>query len=108
MAQLTSLFEGSVNDVVRTIVVKGYGREQEALADQGALLFMSRAGYDPYGLTDYLERLAREQQSGQRQGFFSTHPGMAERLQGARALIAKNNWKRIDHRDRDQRFLQNR
>jgi predicted Zn-dependent protease len=106
LAKLVSLFEGSVNDVVKTLIVNGYSREQEAAADFSAMTFMYRAGYDPYGLSDYLGKLSKEQTGGAGQGFFSTHPGMTERLAKARSAIATNKWPRIDHQIRDRRFQQ--
>ncbi len=105
-AKLVALFQGSVNDVVKTLLVKGYSREQEMAADASALVLLPRLRYDPYGLTDYLERMTREQKGGSRTGFFSTHPGMSERLAAARATIAEKKWTRLDHRLRDQRFRQ--
>ena len=104
--KLTVLFGGSVNDVVRTLIVDGYSQDQERAADASALNVLNRAGYDPIGLADYLERLSKEQGAGNRGGFFTTHPGMSERLGLVRSAIASNGWKRIDHRIRDQRFGQ--
>jgi len=106
LAKLVSLFEGSVNDVVKTLIVSGYSREQEAAADSSAMTFMYRAGYDPYGFSDYLGKLTKEQTGGAGQGLFATHPGMTERLAKARSVIASNKWPRIGHQIRDQRFQQ--
>jgi predicted Zn-dependent protease len=106
LAKLVSLFEGSVNDVVKTLLVSGYSRKQESAADLSALTFLDRLGYDPQGLTDYLEKLAREQTGGAGQGLFATHPGMAERLTKARSIIAENKWLRTTHSARDRRFQQ--
>ncbi len=104
LGKLTDLFAGSVNDVVRTIVVNGYGRDQELAADQSALLFLHRAGYDPGALTAYLGRLAKEQSGGASKGFFSTHPGMDQRLDEARNYLAQQNWAPVNHAVRDRRF----
>jgi beta-barrel assembly-enhancing protease len=104
IAKLTSLFEGSVSDVVKTLVTKGYSREQERAADQGGLVIMSRLGYDPNGMPDYLAALAKEEKAGGTKGFFSTHPGMADRVTAARETVTKNKWARSDHRARDGRF----
>ena len=104
LGQLATLFEGSVNDVVETLVVNGYGRQQELAADIDAMTFMHRLGYDPHGLTDYVAKLAREQDQGANEGFFATHPGLAERLDKARAFIAEHQWRRLDHEARNQRF----
>jgi len=104
LAELTTLFEGSVNDVFKTIVVSGYSQEQEKAADESAMIYMQRAGYDPNGLYDFLGRLAREQRGGDRRGFFSTHPGMTERLEMARSFLDAKGWKRTDRVARGQRF----
>jgi len=106
LAKLVLLFEGSVNDVVKALLVNGYSREQEAAADLSALTCMHRFGYDPRGLTDFLEKLAREQAGRTGQGIFATHPGMAERLTEAKSVIAGEKWPRLDHQARDRRFRQ--
>jgi predicted Zn-dependent protease len=104
VAKLTSLFEGSVNDVAKTLIVNGYSRKQEMAADESAMIFMHRLGYDPHGLTDYLATLAREQDRGAARGFYSTHPGMTARLLKAKSFLTDHGWQRLDHRIRDQRF----
>jgi predicted Zn-dependent protease len=104
MAKLVSLFEGSVDDVARTLLVNGYGREQEREADLGALAFLNRLGYSPYGLTDCLGKMAREQTGGAKQGIFATHPGMNERLARSKSVIAENHWPRKDDPARNRRF----
>jgi predicted Zn-dependent protease len=104
LTQLVSLFEGSVNDVVKTLLVKGFSRQQEEAADQGGLTFLHRLGYDPYGLTDILEKLAQQQTSGGGQGIFATHPGMNQRLAQSRAILSRNQWSRTNEPRRDQRF----
>ncbi len=106
MGKLVSLFEGSVQDVVKTLLVKGYSREQEGNADLSALTIMQRLGYDPNGLSDLLERLGRESSGGQNQGIFATHPGMKERGDQARSMIASNSWTRKSHPERNRRFQQ--
>ncbi len=102
--KLTELFSGSVNDVVKTLIVNGYSREQELAADRSALVFMHRAGYDPRALATYLERLAKEQSGGSAGGFFTTHPGMDQRLAAAREYLGQQNWGAVDHQVRDRRF----
>jgi predicted Zn-dependent protease len=82
-AQLVSLFEGSIDDVVKTLVVNGYGREQEKDADSAALGYLAAAGYDPQGLTGYLKRLEQGGR-GSKSGIFTTHPGTDERLENVR------------------------
>jgi beta-barrel assembly-enhancing protease len=103
-SQLVSLFQGSVDDVTKTLLVNGYGREQEGQADLGALTFLQRLGYNPYALTDYLERMAGEQTGGSKQGIFATHPGMNQRVSAAKAAIAQNKWPRKSDPARERRF----
>jgi len=104
MAKLVSLFEGSVDDVAKTLLVNGYSREQETEADLGALAFLNRLGYSPYGLPDSLEKMAREQTGGSRQGIFATHPGMDQRLSKSKSVISQNQWPRKDDPARNRRF----
>ncbi|MBN2284614.1 MAG: M48 family metalloprotease [Deltaproteobacteria bacterium] len=104
LTNLTQLFEGSVDDIVKTMVVNGYSRQQEKDADRSALILLQRVGYDPNSFADYLEKLAREQEAGSRKGFFSTHPAMTDRLAIVNDIIAQNNWQRAAHTIRDQRY----
>jgi predicted Zn-dependent protease len=83
MASLMDLFQGTVDDVFKTLVVNGYGREQEMQADMLAIGCMKTCGYDGRQFVSLLDRL--EQTSKQTsQGIFSTHPGIAERIQAVK------------------------
>jgi predicted Zn-dependent protease len=84
-AKLVSLFEGSIDDVVKTLVVSGYGRKQENDADAAAIGFLANAGYDPQGLIGYLTRLEQAGR-GSQGGILTTHPGTAERLENVRQV----------------------
>jgi predicted Zn-dependent protease len=106
MAKLVSLFEGSVQDVVKTLTVKGYSREQEGTADQNALVILRRLGYDPIGFVDFLGRLSRQQTGGRPQGLLMTHPGMSARVGQARSWILKNPGMPKNRIERDRRFQQ--
>ena len=79
-ARLVSLFEGSIDDVVKTLVVNGYGRDQELAADAAALKNLAAAGYDPAGLSGYLKRL-EQAGKGSKGGILTTHPGTGDRLE---------------------------
>lgn len=104
LGKLVSLFEGSVDDVVKTLLVKGYSREQEMGADQSALTYLHRLGYNPYGLPDFQEKMAKEETGGGRGGIFATHPGISQRVTKAKAAISQNQWPRRDDPGRDRRF----
>jgi len=79
IGQLVSLFEGSIDDVFKTLVVNGYGRSQEYAADEGAMQFMAKSGYNPKALGDFLKRLAQKGKSSGG-GIMQTHPGTADRI----------------------------
>ena len=104
VAKLLSLFEGSVNDVTKTLLVKGYSRSQEEAADQGALTYLHRLGYNPYGLPDVLGRLAQQQPSAGGQGIFATHPGMDKRQTQTKSFLTQKQWTRTEEGRRDRRF----
>lgn len=79
LATLVSVFEGSIEDVFKTLVVNGYSKSQEYKADETSLEFLQRAGYNPKALGDFLERLAREGK-GSKGGMLKTHPATADRI----------------------------
>jgi predicted Zn-dependent protease len=68
------------------VVEKGYDKKQEFDADEGAVVVMTAAGYDPHEYLNLLMRLETEQQSGAG-GIMSTHPGMPERVARVRKQI---------------------
>jgi len=87
MASLVDLFQGTVDDVFKTLVVNGYGREQELQADGLAIGCMKACGYDGRQFISLLDRLEQtsKQASG---GIFATHPDLAERIQAAKGPCA--------------------
>jgi predicted Zn-dependent protease len=85
-ARLVGVFEGSIDDVFKTLVVKGYSRKQELEADRGSLRYMSRAGYSPSGLLGFLERFKERQRTSQG-GMLSTHPGTRERISSVKSAM---------------------
>ena len=103
-AKLVSLFQGSVDDVTKTLLVNGYSREQEKEADLSPLIFLNRLGYNAYALIDSLEKMAREQTGGSNRGIFATHPGMNQRLSAAKSVLSQNQWPRKSDPARDKRF----
>lgn len=79
--QLVGLFEGSVEDVVKTLVVNGYGRSRELAADRSAASILMASGYDPGALIRVLEYY-KQREGSDNTGFFKTHPGTSERING--------------------------
>lgn len=84
LGELVTLFEGSVDDVFKTLVVNGYGREQELAADASALNYLARSGYRVQALEDFLKRL-NETAGHSTGGVLKTHPGTAERIKNVQS-----------------------
>jgi predicted Zn-dependent protease len=81
---LVTLFEGSIDDVFKTIVVNGYSRSAEFAADAEACQILTRAGYNPGALASLLTKMAAQEKGGD--GIFKTHPPTGDRLAKVKAL----------------------
>lgn len=80
---LVNLFEGTIDDVFQTLVVRGYGRADEYEADKLGIACLEASGYDPIEFQNLLEilRAAQTPESG---GIFSTHPNLTDRIAKAK------------------------
>ena len=81
-----SIFGASVDDIVDTLVLSGYSRDQEYEADAEALGLLAAAGYDPQGLITVLRVLERSSNYAGR-GFSDTHPSPTDRISRAQRTI---------------------
>jgi len=81
---LVTLFEGSIDDVFKTIVVNGYSRSAEEAADRDAVATLTKAGYDPQALAQLLSKMMAKEKGGTG-GIFKTHPPTSERLAKVKA-----------------------
>ena len=79
MGQLVGLFNESIGDVVKKMVVNGYSREQELEADYAALTILDRVGYHPRNLVAVLEGM-RARFTEKSAGFAKTHPDPKDRI----------------------------
>jgi predicted Zn-dependent protease len=86
---LVSLFEGSIDDVFKTIVVDGYSRKAEEAADAAAVKTLGRAGYDPHAMVAILT-IMEAKGKGKTSGIFETHPPTAERLALVKAEVGQS------------------
>ena len=81
-------------DVVFNLINLGYSRKDEFLADKLAVRYAKRAGFNPYGMVTFFEKL---QQEAQRKGqgfnlvYLSSHPPIAERIKQVKNEIASAN-----------------
>jgi predicted Zn-dependent protease len=87
-AGLVTLFEGSIDDVFKTIVVNGYSRQAEETADAAAVTTLNRAGYDSTALVAVLTTMEAKGK-GATSGIFKTHPATADRLAKVKALACE-------------------
>jgi predicted Zn-dependent protease len=99
---LVTLFEGSIDDVFKTIAVNGYSRGAEAKADQDAVATLARAGYDPRALSKVLEKMMAKEK-GTSGGIFKTHPPTSQRLANLKT-VAEEAPPSKDKAVRTQRF----
>lgn len=90
IATLVSVFEESIDDVINTLVVSGYSREQEREADRGAVTILTRLGYDPGALEGMLQQMKRRLKPGGHD-FARTHPDPQERIDDVRPVITRRN-----------------
>jgi predicted Zn-dependent protease len=85
LAQLTQIFQESVGDVVNTLVVNGYSRDQERQADIEAITILRRVGYNPYAMVEMLTVMKNQMKPGGA-GFGKTHPDSQERINAIQPL----------------------
>ncbi|MBI2485446.1 MAG: M48 family metalloprotease [Deltaproteobacteria bacterium] len=88
LSQLVTAFEGSIDDVFKTLVVNGYGKSQEYHADEGAISYLTRAGYNPSALKDFLQRLVSEG-GASGGGIMKSHPATAGRIEKVEKNLSK-------------------
>ena len=81
---------GTAGQLGSAVVLASYSREQERQADQGGMLYMVRAGYDPQGMIGLMQLLVRISGANPSalEQMFSSHPMSAERLRDAQSRAA--------------------
>jgi predicted Zn-dependent protease len=86
--ELAGVMDESVNEIITTLIDKGYSRDQEFDADTAALALLAAAGYDPAGMVAMLQLLGRNQGSGSG-GLTKTHPSPAQRIANVERSLPK-------------------
>ena len=74
-----AIFEGSINDIVTTMVTNGYSRAFEKEADQAAVTILRRVGYDPNSLVEMLQAMETLLKPDGKD-FAKTHPSPESRM----------------------------
>lgn len=91
---------GQLGSAVAQSVLRGYSREHELESDRLALRYMSRAGYDPQAMVDFLKkmrgqsrleakRLGKSPDKVDATNYLATHPAPIERVRKASALATR-------------------
>ena len=88
---------GAAADAAFTEIMLGYTREDELLADQLAARYLKLAGYNPYGMISFLEKLqeTNRRKPAQQQSYFRTHPYVPDRIR----VVKQELGERIDFTD---------
>jgi beta-barrel assembly-enhancing protease len=102
-APFTNLIGLTADAIIENIILKGHSRGEEMESDQVGFRYAARAGYDPAGLRDFLAVLKAKSSDAGVAKFFSTHPGIDERLQEQAKL--RQDYKEGGKRE-PQRFAQ--
>ncbi|MDR0642294.1 MAG: M48 family metalloprotease [Treponema sp.] len=86
--ELANIMDESVNEIITTLIDKGYSRDQEFDADTAALALLATAGYEPSSLVTMLQLLERNE--GRRAGGLTkTHPSPAQRITNVNKSLPK-------------------
>ncbi len=100
--------------VVTGMTHLSYTREDEYEADRGGILYMTPAGFNPYGMVELLQVLKslHDKEPGSLQEMFSTHPLSSKRIEQARQFIEDtepyNNYSSTSPDPNAARFMQMR
>jgi predicted Zn-dependent protease len=86
--ELANIMDESVNEIIGTLIDKGYSRDQEFDADTAALALLAAAGYEPSCLVTMLRLLERNQGS-HAGGLTKTHPSPAQRITNVNRSLSK-------------------
>lgn len=104
LGTLTKAFEGAMDDMINSMVVKGYSRDTEFEADRVGLKILADAGYDPQAFIRLLQSLEAKQGGAKGGGFSSTHPSAKDRMAKLKAEADKLGAKKAP-KVRTERFL---
>ena len=73
------------------LISQGYSKEAELEADHYGIVYMVRAGYDPWAAIELQEtflRLSKAKKSNWLSGLFASHPPSEERVKQNKAIVA--------------------
>ena len=88
LGDLTNVFEGAMDDIVDSLLVKGYSRDTEFEADKVGIRILASAGYNPQAFVKYLATLDSHQDTGSG-GWGDTHPSASDRIKKLKKYAAE-------------------
>lgn len=88
LSQLTDVFEGVLGDIAESLIERGYDRKYEYEADEMALKTAVNAGFEPTGLSRFLQTMVGDKSTGSDKGWFKTHPTPEQRIERAGKTVA--------------------
>lgn len=86
IAQLTNIFEGSINDIVNTMLLNGYSKAYEYEADKDGVEILKKAGYKEDKILSMLENMKNGLKT-HKGGFGSTHPDPKDRIEELKPIV---------------------
>lgn len=89
IANLTAVFEDSINDITGTLINSGYSRSFERQADESAVTIMERVGYNPKSLVAMLNVMGEKLQP-EGLDFAKTHPSPESRIEDLNEIISSS------------------
>ena len=89
LGSLTKAFEGAMDDMIDSMVVKGYSRDTEFEADRIGLKIMVDAGYDPAAFVSLLENMEKKLPKAAEGGMKATHPSPKDRIAKLKGEVGK-------------------
>jgi len=95
LGTLTKAFEGAMDDMINSMVVKGYSRDTEFEADKVGVHILAEAGYDPSAFISVLEQIQKATAGHSTGGFGTTHPSPSDRIAKVKAEVAKLGKKNV-------------
>ena len=86
LAEVTSAFDESINEITGTLINSGYSRRQEYQADAAAVGILLSAGYPPSALVAMLRNMDKRWDPS-RHDFAATHPSPPDRIAQLKKLV---------------------
>jgi predicted Zn-dependent protease len=95
---------GDLSSAALSVAFLKYGRDDERESDRLGMEYAARGGWDPAGVPDFLQTLARMDSLSERgvPNWLSTHPEPAARVTEARPLAAKLSGPSATEQRRDE------